>query len=144
MIAREPIYAALFARAAGAAGFVTAARRLRHWSELTPAEQPALFMRQKGEVAAIRTLAAPTIWTLAVEFYLYAHESDPYIAPTSVLNPLVDAVEAALLPPAATGLQDLGLPATVQHAYIAGKVTTVEGVLRDQAVAILPVEILCL
>ena len=51
MIAREPIYAALFARIAGAANFVTTARRLRHWSELTPAEQPALFMLQKAEVA---------------------------------------------------------------------------------------------
>ena len=43
-----------------------------------------------------------------------------------------------------TGLQDLGLPAMVQHAYIAGKIETEEGVLRDQAVAIIPVEILCL
>jgi len=31
----------------------------------------------------------------------------------------------------------------VQHAYIAGKVETDEGVLGDQAIAIVPVEILC-
>jgi len=60
-----------------------------------------------------------------------------------VLNPLLDAVEAALAPSATTGLQDLGLPAMVQHAYISGKVETDEGVLGDQAVAIVPVEILC-
>ena len=42
------------------------------------------------------------------------------------------------------GIQDLGLPAMVQHAYIAGKIETDDGVLRDQAVAIIPVEILCL
>ena len=143
MIARESIYAALFARVATAANFVTAARRLRHWSDLTPAEQPALFMRQKSEQAAITTLGAPTVWTLVLELYVYAHASDPYVAPATVLNPLIDSVEAALAPPV-TGLQDLGLPEMVQHAYISGKIETNEGILRDQAVAIIPVEILCL
>ena len=144
MIVREPIYAALFDLAAGAAGFVTAERRLRHWSDVAPAEQPALFMTQKSEVAAVKTLGAPTVWTLLVEFYLYAHSSDPYLSPATVLNPLVDAVEAALAPAATTGLQDLGLPSMVQHAMISGKIETEEGVLGDQAIAIIPVEILCL
>ncbi len=144
MIEREPIYAALFARVAGAAKFVTAGRRLRHWSGLTAAEQPALFMRQKTEIAKVATLGAPTVWTLIVDLYVYAHASNPYVAPATILNPLIDAVEATLAPLAATGLQDLGLPAMVQHAYIAGKIETDEGVLRDQAVAIIPVEILCL
>ena len=89
-------------------------------------------------------LGAPTVWTLLVELYVYAHANDPYTAPATVLNPLVDAVEAALAPPPATGLQDLGVPMMVQHAYIVGKIETDEGVLRDQAVAIIPVEILCL
>ncbi|HVB17628.1 MAG TPA: hypothetical protein VNF04_13920 [Stellaceae bacterium] len=144
MIAREPIYAALFALVAGAAEFVVVSRRPRHWSDVTPAEQPALFMRQKAEAASVPTLGAPTVWKLGIELYLYAHASDPYMAPATILNPLIDAVEAALAPSAATGLQDLGLPAMVQHAYIAGKIDTDEGVLRDQAVAIIPVEILCL
>ena len=139
MIAREPIYAALFDLAAGAAGFVTAERRLRHWSDVAPAEQPALFMTQKSEVAAVKTLGAPTVWTLLVEFYLYAHSSDPYLSPATVLNPLVDAVEATLAPAATTGLQDLGLPSMVQHAMISGKIETEEGVLGDQAIAIIPV-----
>jgi hypothetical protein len=144
MIAREPIYAALFALVAGAADFVTTARRLRHWSELTPAEQPALFMLQKEEVATVPTLGAPTVWTLAVELHVYAHAGDPYVAPATVLNPLLDGVEAALAPLPATGVQNLGLPTMVQHAYIVGKIETAEGVLRDQAVAIIPIEILCL
>ncbi len=143
MIQREPIYAALFALAAGAGNFVTVERRWRHWSEVTPAEQPALFMRQRGETAVVKALGAPPVWTLAIELCLYAHSSDPYGTPASLLNPLVDAVEAALAPPAATGLQTLGLPQFVQHAWIAGKVTTDDGALRDQAVALVPVEILC-
>jgi hypothetical protein len=144
MIAREPIYAALFDLVAGAAGFVTAERRLRHWSDVAPAEQPALFMTQKSETAAVKALGAPLVWTLNVELYLYAHSSDPRLSPATVLNPLIDAVEAALAPAATTGLQDLGLAAMVQHAMIAGKIETEEGVLGDQAIAIIPIEILCL
>jgi hypothetical protein len=144
MISREPIYAALFERVAGAVQFVTTGRKLRHWSDVTVAEQPALFMRQKLEVATVATLGAPTVWKLVVEFYVYAHASDPYVAPTTVLNPLIDAVQSALAATPVTGVQDLGLPKTVQHAYIAGKIEITEGVLRDQAVAVIPVEILCL
>jgi hypothetical protein len=143
MISREPIYAALFALVSGAAGFVTAERRLRHWSDVSAAEQPALFQCQTRETAAIRTLGAPTVWTLAVELYLYAHSSDPYQAPAGALNPLLDAVTAALAPDPATGVQDLGLPAMVRHALIAGRIETDEGTLGDQAIAIVPIEILC-
>ena len=144
MIAREPIYAALFARVAGAANFVTAERRFRHWSDVAPAEQPALFQRQKSEVAAVKALGAPTVWTLLLELHLYVHSSDPYLTPAMQLNPLIDAVEAALAPAAATGIQDLGLPATVHHAYIAGRIATEEDTLGNQAIATVPVEILCL
>ena len=49
-----------------------------------------------------------------------------------------------LAPSPATGIQNLGLPTMVQHAYIQGKVETDEGVLGDQAVAIIPSEILCI
>jgi hypothetical protein len=144
MIAREPIYAALFERVARAADFAAVSRRLRHWSDVAPAEQPALFLAQRSETATVKTLGAPIVWTLAADFYLYVRASDPYAAPAALLNPLIDAIEAALAPAAATGIQDLGLPAMVQHAYIAGRVETDEGVLGDQAVAIIPVEILCL
>jgi hypothetical protein len=144
MITREQIYAALFALVGDTANFVTISRRMRHWSGLTPAEQPALFMRQTTERGTVSTLGAPTVWTLVVELYVYAHASNPYVAPATVLNPLIDGVEAALAPTPATGLQNLRLPALVQHAYIAGKIETDEGVLRDQAVAVIPVEILCL
>jgi hypothetical protein len=84
------------------------------------------------------------VWTLRIALHLYAHSSDPYLAPATVLNPLLDAVEAALAPSGVTGVQDLGLPATVQHAYIAGKIETDEDALGNQAIAIIPVEILCL
>jgi hypothetical protein len=143
MIIREPIYRALWELARASGAFATASRRLKHWSDVSPAEQPALFMSEKGSVAKVKALGAPVLWTLFADLYIYAHSSDPYSAPATILNPLLDAVEAALSPVPATGVQDLGLPALVQHAYIAGKVETDEGTLGDQAIAIVPVEILC-
>ncbi len=143
MIVREAIYAALWELGSNAAGFASANRRLRHWTDVAPAEQPALFMSEKGAHAAVKALGAPIVWTLYADFYVYVHSSDPYLAPASVLNPLLDALEAALAPSPATGVQNLGLPTMVSHAYISGKIETDEGVLGDQAIAIVPVEILC-
>jgi hypothetical protein len=142
MIIREQIYAALWALAAEAENFTTASRRRRHWSDVSPAEQPALFMSEKGSQAQIKALGAPVVWTLSAEFFVYAHSADPYLSPASILNPLLDAIEAALAPAPATGVQDLGLPAMVQHAYISGRIRTDEGILGDQAIAVIPIEIL--
>ena len=144
MIIRELIYSTLWEFGASAARFTNANRRLRHWADVSPAEQPALFMSERGGQAAVKKLGAPIVWTLYADFYIYAHSGDPYLAPTTILNPLIDALEAALSPSPTTGVQNLGLPQMVQHAYIAGKVQTDEGVLGDQAIAIVPVEILCI
>ncbi len=90
MIIRESIYAALWALGAGAARFASANRRLRHWTDLAPGEQPALFMSEKGGHAATKALGAPIVWTLYADFYVYVHSSDPYLAPATLLNPLLD------------------------------------------------------
>jgi hypothetical protein len=143
MIIRETIYSALWLLGAQAGSFASANRRLRHWADVAPAEQPALFMSEKGGHAVVKALGAPIVWTLYADFYIYVHTSDPYAAPAMILNPLLDALEQALAPSPATGIQNLGLSDMVQHAYIAGKIETDEGVLGDQAIAIVPVEILC-
>jgi hypothetical protein len=143
MIIREAIYNRLWELGASAAQFSSANRRLRHWGDVPPGEQPALFMSERGGQASVKKLGAPVVWTLYADFYIYVHSSDPYLAPATILNPLLDALEAALAPPPGTGIQNLGLPQMVQHAYIAGKIETDEGVLGDQSIAIVPVEILC-
>jgi hypothetical protein len=139
---REPLYAALFALLAGAASFVTASRRLRHWDQVGPAEQPALFMVQKRETAK-ESEGSPTVWRAEIDVYLYCQAPDDETAPATVLNPLLDAIEAALLPGGADltrGTQTLG--GLVRHCWIAGGIETDEGALGGQAVAIIPVEIL--
>jgi hypothetical protein len=136
---REPIYAALFTLVAGAASFVTISRRLRHWSDIGAAEQPALFMIQKSENAEERR-PLPVKWRASVDLYLYAQAPDELTPPATVLNPLLDAVEAALAPDPVGHVQTLG--GLVSHCWIAGRIQTDEGVLGGQAVAIVPVEIL--
>lgn len=136
---REPIYAALFALVASAADFITVSRRLRHWTDVGAAEQPALFQVQKSETAEERRPLPPK-WRATVDLYLYAQAPDELTAPATVLNPLIDAVEAALAPDPFSNVQSLG--GLVSHCWIAGKIQTDEGVLGGQAVAIVPVEIL--
>ena len=145
MIDREAIYSALWDQVSRAANFAHKSRRLRHWSDVSPAEQPALFMSQKGNVGAKVQDGhnLPTVWTLEADFYIYVHSPDPYLSPAILLNPLIDAVEAALLPDPWDGWQTLGLSQMVRHAYINGRIETAEGVLGDQELAIIPVEILC-
>ncbi|MBV8121116.1 MAG: hypothetical protein JO081_14405 [Alphaproteobacteria bacterium] len=145
MINREAIYSTLWTLASRSAQYATANRRLRHWSDVSPAEQPALFMSEKGGTGIVKTRGTPVVWTLYVDFYIYAHSTDIYTPPASILNPLIDALEAALGPvnPVAGLWQNLGLPDMVQHTYVTGRVETDEGILGDQAVAIVPVEIVC-
>jgi hypothetical protein len=56
VIIREAIYSALWSMAAGAANFASANRRLRHWADVAAAEQPALFMSEKGGHAVTKAL----------------------------------------------------------------------------------------
>lgn len=142
MIDRERIAAALFDLASGAANFAIINRRLRHWADVAPAEQPFLCMSEKGGEASTKALGAPQTWHLHFDLHVYVYSSDPYLAPATILNPILDAVERALAPSPVTGIQNLGLPEMVQHAYIDGKLETDEGVLGDQAVAVIPVLVL--
>jgi hypothetical protein len=136
---REPIYAALFALIQSAAPFVTTSRRLRHWSDVGAAEQPALFMIQKSETAEERR-PLPIKWRARVDLYIYAQASGELTAPAAVLNPLLDAIETVLAPDPVSHVQTLG--GLVQHCWIAGRIETDEGVLGGQTVAIVPIELL--
>ena len=132
---REAIYAALFAKLGNLPGIVTASRRLRHWDDVPQAEQPALFMAQRYESASGEP-GLNRVWVLSVDVYLYARTggNDP---PSTVLNPLIDAVEAAMATEPISNKQTLG--GLVQHAWIDGQIETDEGLLGDQGVVIIPI-----
>lgn len=140
MITREQIYAALFARLAAVPGLVTTSRILKHWADVPAEMQPALYMAQVREVPVTQT-AEPTKWRLTVDVYVYVRTGGGQV-PGTVLNPILDAIEAALPRHPVSGRHyDLGVPG-VEWARIEGAIDTDEGTLGEQAVAIVPIQIL--
>ena len=142
MIERERIYAALWRIASGSAQYATASRRLRHWNDVTPPEQPALFMSEKHGNARSGGFGLTQEYHLEADFYIYCHEIDPYIAPGIQLNHLIDALDRALAPDQVSGINNLGLDGMVIHTRIEGRIETDEGLLGGQAIAVVPVVVL--
>lgn len=148
MTGREAIFAALFAKLSAVPGVVTASRELRHWNDVSPGEQPALFLAQGDQAAAVpgrpaggATWVGPTQWTLAAEVTLYVHKDTcgaPILA--TAFNTLLDAVEAALAPDPGQMEQTLG--GLVVSCRVAGVIETDGGVLGGQAVAVIPLELI--
>ena len=138
---REAVAAALFALASSVAGFKVTSRRLKHWSDVPAEDQPALFQSQGKELVdtAAAKMGAPNTHKFDFQIYIYVHSSDAAVVPSSLLNPILDAIEAKLATTPGTK-QTLG--GLVQHAFISGSIETDEGVLGDQAVAIIPIEVL--
>jgi len=134
---REAIYSKLFSVISGTSGVVTVGRKLKHWSEVSQAEQPAVFQAQKSE-DIINQTGMPAKVKMLVNIYVYTHSQDPYASPATAMNTLLDAITAALMPDGVS--QTLG--GLVAHCRIAGVIQTDEGVLGDQAVSVIPVEIL--
>jgi hypothetical protein len=138
IIDREAIYVALFNLIASNPSFVTTSRILKHWDDVPAGQQPALFMAQ-GQQDATTERGKPTIWKLDAKLYVYVR-TDGAQVPSTVLNPLLDAIEAALQGNAAENTQTLG--GLVDYCRIEGTIETDEGTLGNQAVAIIPVSIL--
>lgn len=135
---REQIFAALFQQLATIPGIATVSRRLRHWNDVPPDEQPALFLAQ-GDQIANSDHGMPTIWTMQADVYIYCHGgSDPDSVPSTDVNVLLDAVEDALKPDY-TGYNTLG--GLVYDARISGQVETDEGLLGQQSIAVVPIKI---
>ena len=138
MINREAIYSALFTLLQGTGTYVTKSRRLKHWNDVPKDAQPALFMAT-GNQTAETVRGQPTRWTLSVDVYVYVR-TDGGADPGPIINPLLDAIEAALAPNAIENAQTLG--GLVTWCRIEGAIETDEGTLGDQAVAIIPISIL--
>jgi len=142
IIARETIYAALFAQLQSALGasFRTISRHWQPPDQISPADRPAFYQVQTGETAGTSQKIAglPPHWDARVDLVIYTSgDTSPVTVPSTELNNLLDAVEAAL-PNAAKGLaQTLG--GKVYTARIDGKIEVVENVAGAMAMAVVPV-----
>lgn len=137
---RESIYAALFALAGNAVAFETATRRIKEYSDVDQATQPALLQVELGEKWDSR-IGMPPVVTLNCRLFVYCESNDPTQPVSTQMNALLDALTNALAPPLLPNgpfRQTLG--GLVQHAGISGEVTISEG-LSGQSEAVIPVEI---
>jgi hypothetical protein len=145
---RETIYSRVFAffsalTVGGAPAFKVATRKLTQWDGLGGEDQPALMMRQRTETARYQK-GIPVLWTLGIDLYMYVStgaQNDMTIIPSQILNPLLDALESALVhddPAMAT----CTLGGVVSHCSIDGPIEIYEGTMGDEAVALVPITVL--
>lgn len=146
-VSRESVMVALFARlkAMKDAGlFVTVSRRLKSFDDVPAQNQPALFMSEISQSFTQRN-GYPRVLEMKVELYVYAQSNavpDDESSPGSVMNPLLDAIEAALAPDDTEGRRVCTLGGLVHHCWIEGDTREDEGVLGQQAIRVLTLSVL--
>jgi hypothetical protein len=137
---REPIYKALFKLLSNIDGLVTTSRILAHWDDVSPNMQPALYMCNDTQQAEQIT-GFPTKYLLGAKVWIYAHRDTADEVPSAQINNILDALDEALKPVSSpTYKQTLG--GLVEHCWISGAIETDEGTLGNQAVAIVPIQML--
>ena len=137
-MSREAIYQALFARVSAAADFATATRRVKEYTDVDQATQPAILQVELGEKWA-EPGTPPQAVVLRAKLFLYCESNDPTEPVSTQINTLMDAVVAALAPPDIEERQTLG--GLVYNTAIVGDVTIAEG-LSGQSEVSIPIEIM--
>jgi hypothetical protein len=135
-LARETIYAALFAKLQAIPGVVTTSRRLQHVNDVPAPQQPALYLAQTSQRADYAT-GRTVMWHLGAVIYLYVRDPAGSV-PGQLFNTLLDGIANALAPDnAMTNACTLG---GLAHWVRIGEIETDEGTLGEQAIARIPVE----
>lgn len=150
MNARETIMEALCAQLAQARfsapinandTWAMLSRRLRLWSDVSAADQPALFVTEHAENIAFASETLPGKTTLNVDLFVYISSGqDPQTIPARDLNIALDALTEALAPPPGSDSQTLG--GLVYHCRIEGRIVKDPGDLDGQGLALVPLKIL--
>ncbi len=145
---RETIMAALFDKLAGVTfsqpvqdqvTWVTMSRRIKLWTDVPPTERPALFITDHEETPAYQAPNLPQKNTMAVQLWVYFASRDAAAVPSTDLNVLLDAIDAALAP-GANGAQTLG--GIVAHCRVEGTVLKDPGDMDGDGLILVPLRIL--
>lgn len=143
---RQGINLAVFGLLQSLPGVKTISRRWREWSDVPADQQPAVFLTGGPEHPKHSADGNATTWTRSFDCCMYNFSSDLNQPPLDLLNSYLDAIEAALAPPAGPP----GFPSTVQvlgdttghirHAWLSD-IHTDDGSLDGQAIAIFSIEV---
>lgn len=144
MTSREDIARAFFALLEGLDGFEASSRRFVHWDKVNGTQMPFLTMLKTGER---RERQNEGLATLVLNFHVFVYISagnDPNDIPDTVMNGLLDAIDAAVAPTGGAlitnNLQTLG--GLVSHCYPLGEVFVDDGDIDGKGVAAVPFEIM--
>ena len=142
-MSREQIDSAIYALIQGIAPFQTSSRRLPiNWLETAPERQPALYLLHGQEVLEqnVQKMGGPLSSTINYTVILMVHSGGQINStPMSRLNPIIDALVNAIHPTNGTK-QTLG--DLVHRLIISGPIETDEGLLGDQAIAVVPLSVI--
>jgi hypothetical protein len=110
---REQVYGGLLSFLAAAVGFQTVSRSAIPEADLATAQMPTLEQLPSAEDAQQKGLNLPPVWLIRQPLMVYVSvpggpPNDPSSVGDTILNNLLDAIEAALAPSPTTGYQTLG------------------------------------
>lgn len=122
-------------------GIINASRRLMHWSDVSYADTPVMYLVRHSE-SNQKARGLTDRWTLNFHIYVYViTANDIESVPAMLMNPILDSIQAMFEPDDMTNYA-LTLDGLVSHVAIQGEIETDEGLLGDKAVSIIPVEVL--
>lgn len=137
---REAIGNALLALFNRNGVFRTVSRQIKMWGDTPQAERPSLMLAEHGEEYVREGQGQPPYVTLEYMAYVYTWGKN-VSNPITLLNPLIDAMDAALADHPVTGApQTLG--GLVAHVWIEGKIIKDPGDLDGDGLAMIPIKAL--
>jgi hypothetical protein len=138
---REQITQALLARLTAAAAWGASGRRNRDPNNIASPNEPALLLIKHHEHYERVGHNMPPRRTMNMMAIVYIDAgSDENGIPDAILNPIQDAIDAALAPDTPQGFCTLG--GLVASCIIAGEVTNAPGDMTGKGLAIIPIDIL--
>lgn len=139
---RETIYGGLFSltqTALNGLDFKTMSRRSRLWTDVSPEEMPALFMRQVKEVS-IKERGTPPKRELHVDLILYVYAGpEPDALADPLINAALDRIDK-MFPSLGPVVQNMNIPG-VSEVRIVGDIEMGDGQISGQGIAIVPIVI---
>ena len=141
--ARETIWNALQAVLAGVAGVVTCERKWQAISTVVPDMLPAIFIVELYDKRDTKSVAGmPPRLILYADLHVMTYQSDLiHAAVSSPMNPILDGIDAALLPVPGLANTAATLTGIVTKVTASGAGHVYEGVAEGFSYCVVPIEI---
>jgi hypothetical protein len=124
--------------------YVTYSQLWESWTDVPPANQPAIFLRRGPQLFESKHAFGVTKLSFKCSLWIYfrtdGFKINPYY-PDQVTDPLIDGIEQAFQSLTPTPQRNT-LNNTVYHCWVEGQVFSDPGLVDDQGVIVVPINIL--